>query len=174
MSEKQIIITNFLKMLKNRNINIKKNENYDEYFDKLNVIDQEEKIYYFFFDKKIGVKDIKIKVLDKLIDKDYNSLILITRHKFNSYILNKLTEIDKDIEIFNYNNFYFNLVEHKLVPQHEILPEKKEKLIKEKFGNKLPLIKKTDPICRYYNCKPGQILKIKRKDEIYYRMVINN
>jgi len=177
MNEKKIIFNNFLKMIKNRNIKIKKeyidnkNINYENIYNNVNILDENSKIYFKFYDLKIGVKNIKTEVIDYLKDKDIDSLILITKFKFNSYILNKLKELNIEVEFFSFNNFYFNLIEHDLVPKHEILTEKYEKIIKEKFNNKLPLIKKTDPICKYYNCKSGQVLKIYRKHEIYYRLV---
>jgi DNA-directed RNA polymerase subunit H (RpoH/RPB5) len=44
----------------------------------------------------------------------------------------------------------------------------------EKFGkNKLPQIKFNDPISRYFNCQVGDIFKIYRKNEMYYRIVSN-
>lgn len=184
--ENRVILLNFLKMIKNRNIELKEEykvplnkksltNEYIEKFFKNNVVllDKEEKIYVTFIDKKVGVKDVKLKILDVLEDKSYDTLIIITKAKLNSYVMNKLNNINKEIQIFSYNNFYINLIEHFLIPKHQILDKKYEDLIKKKFNSKLPLIKKTDPICRYYNCKIGQVLKIYRKNEIYYRLVSN-
>ena len=183
-SENKILLLNFLKMIKNRNIELKEeyktglktleDDYVNRFFSKtLNLIDKEEKIYVTFIGKKVGVKEVKMKILDFLQDKEYESLIIVTKNKLNSYVMNKLSGINKDIQIFLYNNFYINIIDHYLVPKHQILDEKHEKLIKEKFNNKLPSIKKKDPICRYYNCKVGQVLKIYRKNEIYYRLVSN-
>ena len=173
MSEKEILLKNFLKMMKNRKLEINKEilkENVNTLFqNNLNMLNKD--IYFSFINEKVGVKDIKTRVIDNLKDKKYKSLVLITRYKFNSYIMNKLKELNKELEIFTFNNLYINLIDHILVPKHEVLPKKYEELIKEKFNNKLPLIKKTDPICKYYNCKVGQVLKIYRQQEIYYRMV---
>lgn len=185
--EKQVILLNFLKMIKNRNIelnneykikNIKKKFLTKEYVNRffgeeLIVLDIKKKIYLKFLDKKVGVKEIKLKILDKLNDEEYETIIIITKCKLNSYVINKLNALNKSIEIFSYNTFYINLIDHFLVPKHQILDKKHEELIKKKFNSKLPSIKKNDPICRYYNCKVGQVLKINRKNEIYYRMVSN-
>ena len=46
------------------------------------------------------------------------------------------------------------------------------KLMIEKFGKKIPNIKITDKICRYYNGKIDQIFRIYRKNKLYYRIVI--
>lgn len=182
-TENKVVLLNFLKMMKNRNVKIKDVklltikalEEYENKFFTENIIalDEEEKIYVSFIDKKVGVKEIKSKILDNLEDKKYNSLIIVTKYKLNSYVINKLNNINKEVEIFTYNNFYINLIDHFLVPKHQILEKKYETLIKEKFKNKLPIIKKKDPICRYYNCQVGQVIKIFRKNEIYYRLVSN-
>ena len=173
MSEKEILLKNFFKMIKNRKVEINKEllEEPIEIIFERNLNELNKDTYFSFINLKVGVKDIKIKIIDNLKKKKYKSLILITRYKFNSYIMNKLKELNKDIEIFSFNNLYINLIDHVLVPKHELLSEKYEVMIKEKFNNRLPLIKKTDPICKYYNCKVGQVLKIYRKQEIYYRMV---
>ena len=178
--ENTLILNNFLKMMKNRNIDLDKEyknkkmkkEQVDEFFSvNIRTIDKDKKTYVTFIGKKVGVKDVKLKILDFLEEKTYDILIIISKYKLNSYVMNKLNNLNKEIQIFSYNNFYMNLIEHFLVPKHQILDKKYEKLIKEKFNNKLPLIKKKDPICKYYNCKVGQVLKIYRKHEIYYRLV---
>jgi len=173
MTEREILLKNFFKMMKNRKLEINKEilkEDINIIFENnLNLLNKN--IYFSFINEKVGVKDIKTRIIDNLKEKKYKSLILITRYKFNSYIINKLKELENEVEIFSFNNLYINLIDHILVPKHEVLSKKYEELIKSKFNNKLPLIKKTDPICKYYNCKVGQVLKIYRKQEIYYRMV---
>lgn len=180
--ENSLILNNFLKMMKNRNIELKeqykvkkmKKEQVDNFFSvNIRTIDKDKNIYVCFISKKVGVKDVKLKILDFLEEKTYDTLIIISKFKLNSYVMNKLNNLNKEIQIFSYNNFYINLIEHFLVPKHQLLDKKYEKLIKEKFNNKLPLIKKKDPICKYYNCKVGEVLKIYRQNEIYYRLVTN-
>lgn len=180
--ENSLILNNFLKMMKNRNIELKdelkvkkvKDKQVEDFFSqKVRYVDKKERMYVSFIPKKIGVKDMKLKVLDFLENKDYDILIIITKFKLNSYVMNKLNNLNKEIQIFTYNNFYINLIDHFLVPKHQLLDEKHEELIKQKFNNKLPMIKKKDPICKYYNCKVGQVLKIYRQNEIYYRLVTN-
>jgi DNA-directed RNA polymerase subunit H (RpoH/RPB5) len=68
---------------------------------------------------------------------------------------------------------------HELVPKHEIATEKeKEELIK-KYGSlkNFPRIYSTDPQVKLLNAKPGDLIKIIRKNEItgesvYYRVVV--
>ncbi len=68
---------------------------------------------------------------------------------------------------------------HELVPKHEIVSEKeKEELIK-KYGSikNFPRILSTDPQVKLLNAKPGDVIKIRRYNDvtgesIYYRVVV--
>ncbi len=73
-----------------------------------------------------------------------------------------------------------DIMQHELVPKHEILSkEEKEELLKKykvKPGN-LPKILITDPAIAKLNPKPGDIVRIIRKDpvageSVYYRVVV--
>ena len=78
-----------------------------------------------------------------------------------------------ELEIFYEHEMIYNVTKHVLVPKHELLDEKHTKLIFKKFGKKIPSIKSTDRVSRYYNGKPNQIFKIYRNNEIFFRLVIS-
>jgi DNA-directed RNA polymerase I, II, and III subunit RPABC1 len=87
----------------------------------------------------------------------------------NKIILNS---IDIELELFKINELLYNITHHTLVPKHIKLDSDYYLFIKQKFP-KIPLIYKNDPICKYYNFKSGNILKIIRKNgSIAYRKVI--
>jgi len=72
-----------------------------------------------------------------------------------------------------------DISKHELVPKHEIVNEKeKEKLIKKYGPLKLfPKISVNDPQVKLLGAKPGDLIKITRKDDIigeyvYYRVVV--
>jgi len=74
----------------------------------------------------------------------------------------------------------FNVLEHELVPKHEVLsPEEAVKVLKE-LGikpDKLPWIRASDPAVKAIGGKPGDIIKITRKsptagESVVYRYVI--
>lgn len=166
-------------MIKNRNnieINnniLVKNLDYNIYFNqKIHKLNNQNDVFFCFIKEKIGIKELK-NILKDLDNINYIKLFLITKYKFNSYINNKLNEIENKLEVFSFNFFHFDLISHKLIPKHVLLNEKKENMLKKKFGkNKLPIIKTNDPVSCYFNAKPGQIFKIYRTDEIYYRIVL--
>ncbi len=74
----------------------------------------------------------------------------------------------------------FNVLDHKLVPKHEILSSKEKKDLLEKFGigkEQLPYILESDPVIKVIKAKKGDVIKITRKSptagkSIYYRVVI--
>ena len=177
-----LIFKNIIQMLKCRNINVNRFLNKNK---KIKKLDNEQiekifndtlkfdKILIFFFKKKISVKEMKAN-LKKIENEDFDHLILITKVKFNSYINNELKKIDKYLEVFLFKNFHINIITHRLVPKHILLTEEEKIKMIEKFGKtKLPQIKFHDPISRYFNCQVGDIFKIFRKNEMYYRIVSN-
>ncbi len=74
----------------------------------------------------------------------------------------------------------FDLFQHKLVPQHEILTDKEREQLLAQFRvqpYQLPQIGSSDPAVKAIGAKPGDILKIIRKsstagEHIAYRYVI--
>jgi DNA-directed RNA polymerase subunit H len=71
------------------------------------------------------------------------------------------------------------VIEHNLVPKHELLsPEEGQKIL-EKYNvtrEQMPKIMVDDPAIKHLQGKPGDIIKIIRKskpigDSLYYRVV---
>jgi len=73
-----------------------------------------------------------------------------------------------------------DITKHELVPKHEILSEEEKKELLEKYKVRLedlPRILITDPAIAKLNPKPGDIIRIVRRDPIagetvYYRVVV--
>lgn len=72
------------------------------------------------------------------------------------------------------------VLEHMLVPKHEILSEEETAQVLEKYGielEQLPKILEKDPVVEAIGAKKGDVLKITRQsptagESIYYRVVI--
>lgn len=71
------------------------------------------------------------------------------------------------------------ILEHVLVPKHEILNKDEVKTILQKFGvtiDLLPRIKADDPVVKVIEAKRGDVIKITRAsptagESVYYRVV---
>ncbi len=74
----------------------------------------------------------------------------------------------------------FDILKHRLVPEHSILGEAEAKALMEKYNiipQQLPKIDSADPVVKSVGAKVGDILKIKRVSPTagfsdYYRIVI--
>ncbi len=76
----------------------------------------------------------------------------------------------------------FEILNHELVPNHEIITEEEKKQLFKKYcitPDQLPKIWDIDPVCLSIGAKPGQIIKITRKsttakEAIIYRLVVES
>jgi DNA-directed RNA polymerase subunit H (RpoH/RPB5) len=182
----EIIIDNFAKMLYNRgcfgdsNLNdliksgIRNFANYETFIKYNNEVFHLKIIPYKLNTIKKS-EDIE-RFLDKHID---NKKIFV--------ILSGSTKIEKQLleynntEVFNDVDLMVNIVDNNLVPKHILLSDEEAKniLIEYKINKEnLPRILSGDRIAKYYNIKPGQIVKIIRPsitagEEILYRVCVN-
>ena len=73
-----------------------------------------------------------------------------------------------------------DLLQHELVPKHEVLSDEEKKELFAKFReskNELPRIFDSDPVAKKIGAKIGDVLRITRQSStagtaIYYRIVI--
>jgi DNA-directed RNA polymerase subunit H (RpoH/RPB5) len=73
-----------------------------------------------------------------------------------------------------------NIVDHILVPKHIVLYQEESKAVLEAYCARkrdMNLIKSNDPVAKYYNMKPGEVVKIIRPsimtcESFAYRLVI--
>ena len=108
--------------------------------------------------KFIVVKDINAKSEDMILS--YNSLV----------------------EVYLFDKLKFDITEHILSPRYEILTQTKNEELLETYRAKkrdLPFIKNTDAAAKYYNAKPGEIIRIIRPspltcESVFYRIVIKS
>lgn len=83
-------------------------------------------------------------------------------------------------ELFMEHELMINLIDHVLVPTHELLSEKEAEELKEAYNLKNRMMSNMlseDPVARYYRMKPGNICRILRPSETSglfrtYRLVV--
>jgi DNA-directed RNA polymerase subunit H (RpoH/RPB5) len=190
---KNTILTNTIKMLTERKILLKENE--DKNIKKIINTQTDDLIYKVDYEneEKKDKKYIIIKILNQKITainktspigeflnqyKNDNKLVIVKAISNKTKQLVTNTYINT--EVFLEKELMINLVEHIYVPKHEILSNDESSQIIEAYNTRkrdMPKILTNDSIARYYNMQVGQICRILRPSETsgfvpYYRLVI--
>jgi len=139
------------------------------------------KVYIkYYFTNKQTTKQIKPQVLDDIIEDLYSieeiltskdTLIIIIDDEPNDTILAKMRYLyDHDgifVVIHNIQRLQFNILNHVLVPNANILTELETEELKKKYNIKtlsqLPEISRFDPQALVIGLRPGQICRFQRK-----------
>ena len=118
-----------------------------------------------------------IKKAHNMTDRDH--IIMVIFQKFSEATQDLELEYG-NLTIFTHKNLMFNIVEHEFVPTHQLLEaDEKVKLLSDFMitnYDKLPLISKSDPVCRYYNFRENDVIRVIRpsnadKSHVSYRYV---
>ena len=68
------------------------------------------------------------------------------------------------VQMFRIDKLVTNIMEHEIVPDHEIISQTEKETLLEKFSitsyNQLPLILKTDPVAMFLGMRRGDVCKI--------------
>jgi DNA-directed RNA polymerase subunit H (RpoH/RPB5) len=191
--------TNLIKMFVNRGfINT---DNLQKTIDKLIKDDNDDQEYIIPLDNEsnynttIKNKKLFVKILDyKITSVNKNSPIgeFISKHDSEYKILivqdinqkseNTIESYSTQSEVFKINQLMINIVDHVLVPKHIVLSKEETDAVLEAYRAKkrdMMLIKTTDAVAKYYNMKPGEIVKIIRPSVMTveapaYRLVIKS
>lgn len=79
---------------------------------------------------------------------------------------------DITIELFEVKMLRYNITKHRLVPKHTALSKAESMKFRNTYGTLIPVILTTDPICRFYFFKRGDIIRIDRPDSyVSFRIV---
>lgn len=145
----------------------------------INISTQDGEINTIFWDEPLNISKINKHITT--LKKDSLNLVLLVlgRNNINDEItISQKRNLDNIFGKINYEIFYidelvFNVTKHHYVPSHILLNEKETEIIYNSYGKNLPLIDTTDIIVRYYGGKIGNIFKIIRPNNLYYRKVEN-
>jgi DNA-directed RNA polymerase I, II, and III subunit RPABC1 len=123
--------------------------------------------------------------LEDILDQDEELIIVIKDKVSDSFKeqLSKLYSNDKIfVNIFNINNFLFNIFNVSLVPKHIVMTDSEKSLIKKKYNitndEEFPDISRYDPVSIALGLRPGQLCHIIRPSvnsivTDYYRLCHN-
>jgi DNA-directed RNA polymerase I, II, and III subunit RPABC1 len=119
---------------------------------------------------KLNIQIGKEYITDMLEEEAEHMIIIY--HCITSSTQKLFSELNNyHIELFNIDELRFNLTKHKLVPTHIKLSDAQQQSFLQTFGEKIPIILKTDPISKIYDYKRNDIVKIIRPgNEVSYRI----
>ena len=145
-------------------------------------VNDDMKIIYHMKNKFIK-NDLKkfLSTIEK--DEDYKHIIFIFKEKINNNNEKNIKELLEGVtyELFPIKNLLFNITKHSYVPKHELLSVDEAnnimKIYSIKNKSQFPIILKSDPVARYYDFKPGQLIKVYRSstatgESITYRYCV--
>jgi DNA-directed RNA polymerase subunit H (RpoH/RPB5) len=191
--------TNLIKMFSNRGF--VNTENIQKYIDKIIKDDNDDQEYIIPLDNEsnynttITNKKIFVKIFDyKITSINKNSPIgeFISKHdsEYKVLIVQDINQKSENIiesystqsEVFKINSLMINIIDHVLVPKHIVLSKDDTDRVLEAYRAKkrdMSLIRTTDAVAKYYNMKPGEIVKIIRPSVMTveapaYRLVIKS
>lgn len=172
---------------------MKQNNQLDMLLEKKNVSDdvkRKSKIYIrFYLTKMIRPANIQEMIddlfnLEEILTKE-DTLFIISKDEMNETIINELKHIWQQDGIFivieNIKRLQFNILNHSLVPHHEIIDNNEVEEVMKKYNIKnkfdFPDISRFDPVARVIGLRPGNICKIIRTSKTsittdYYRICV--
>jgi DNA-directed RNA polymerase subunit H (RpoH/RPB5) len=80
---------------------------------------------------------------------------------------NRLLELPATVELFHLSELTYNVTRHVDCPVHHLLTEEETTVLLQELrtpASKLPIIKATDPVVRYYGWPLGRVVAIDRDD----------
>jgi len=112
-----------------------------------------------------------------------DDLIIITKQNPNDTLIKLMASLYKTDGIYfgiiNIYNLLFNILEHKLVPEHRIMSQPEITNLYEKYNitddQQLPEICRFDPVIMLIGARPGNVIEITRPSRMsitskYYRL----
>jgi DNA-directed RNA polymerase subunit H (RpoH/RPB5) len=122
--------------------------------------------------------------IEEILDKD-DELIIVTKDKVNDGLKQILTQLfindNRFVNIYNIDNYLFNILNHNLVPDHKVLTDEQKDKIKKKYyvtnDKQFPEISRFDPVAQAIGLRPNQLVEINRSSPTaitakYYRLCI--
>lgn len=158
----QSILNTVYDIISLRGYNIIKHDNYIG----LKMIETDKCLFIFCNHVKLNKNCIR-NILKYVMEFKHNHIFLIYSDKVTTGVYKAIKYCcDIEFELFDARSLVCNILNHSLVPSHELVTEK----LKE--SRHFPFILATDPVVKLYNYKKGDILKITRKNgNIAYRIV---
>lgn len=99
--------------------------------------------------------------------KSHHNILIVPNNSQNKKIRNIINKKYKNVELFEEVEFMINLIDHDLVPKHEILNETDKKVFAFEIENEqLNKVYVSDPVARYYRAQVGDVFRITRPSDM--------
>ncbi len=179
---KTVVFENAAKMIASR-----KSIDFKPIFEQFKANYDNDTTWYRSGEDKIAVKLLfrkittirKIEDIDEFLDKykDHYKFVIVSKITPKAY--KQFIEYD-NLEVFFDDDMLVNKIDHIFVPKHTLLSQEEQDQIRKEYGFKrieIGIIKESDSIARYYNLKPGQIIRIERPSvnsgiTVYFRQCV--
>lgn len=133
--------------------------------------ENENNIIIFICNDNLTINFLKVYI-KHMNDSNITHSIVIYKDKITPSAKKVIETTELDIETFTTIEMSIDITKHKYYCPHIKVENHEANLLATKYGNKLPIILKTDPVVKILNFKKGDILKIIRKNNyVHYRIV---
>ena len=132
-----------------------------------------ENIFVFFCSDGLSKGTLK-EYLDTAQEHDIQHILIVYDKSITSNANAMLAHIlNIYIETFSLIELQINITKHRLVPKHSKISDETKSELSSFDVFKFPKLLRKDPISRFYNFKPGNVIKIERANGIVcYRVVV--
>jgi DNA-directed RNA polymerase subunit H len=120
--------------------------------------------------------------VEEILDEG-DEIIIVTKDRTNDALKNLLkleyTRNSNYVNVYNLNNYLYNILENNLVPDHKTLTTEKKEEIATEYNiindTQWPEISRFDPVAMAIGLRPGKVVEITRNSPTaletkYYRM----
>jgi DNA-directed RNA polymerase subunit H len=112
-----------------------------------------------------------------------DDLIIISKDKTNQTIKDLIEQLfikdKKFVNIYNFHDYLFNVLEHEMQPKFRILSEEEKQKIMKQYNiikdKEFPDISRFDPVSQAIGVRPGEVMEITRSSptavkSVYFRI----
>ena len=123
--------------------------------------------------------------IEEILSFDDN-LVIVTKDEPNPTLKNLLrmefTQNKYYVNVYNYHNYLYNVLNNDLVPDHTIISDERKKELAQEYNiiseSQWPEISRFDPTALAIGLRPGQVTEINRKSPTaletkYYRLCVS-
>ena len=123
--------------------------------------------------------------IEEILSFDDN-LVIVTKDEPNPTLKNLLrmefTQNKYYVNVYNYHNYLYNVLNNDLVPEHIIISDERKKELAQEYNiiseSQWPEISRFDPTALAIGLRPGQVAEINRKSPTaletkYYRLCVS-